>query len=152
MRNYDKQKNNCQGFIDDILISLDIDPETKFKGQLGEYLKHLRMYGENKMNFSVNNDLREKTGIKESNITFTSHKQLDEFINLVQEKDSSYFKDHPEEEMLLKSFDRAFWLKHYKDKKKEEVAPLFGENGELKCPFKDPKETRSFGGDDWSIN
>lgn len=153
LRDYDKQKNNCQNFIDDILAALNIDPETKFKGQLGDYLKQLRMYGVGNMNFSISHDLRGMTDIKESSITFKSHQELDKFVQILYDKAPDYLKNHPEEEMLLKSFDRAFWLKHYNKKKNiEEASPLFNEKGELECPFKDPKETRSFGGDDWSLN
>jgi hypothetical protein len=43
---YDKKENNCQVFVDDLLLALDIDPNQKFKGQLGEYVKKLRTKGE----------------------------------------------------------------------------------------------------------
>ena len=46
MHKYDKNNNNCQAFVDEILLSLDIDPHLKFKGQLGLYLKRLRTKGE----------------------------------------------------------------------------------------------------------
>lgn len=150
MREYNKGANNCQGFIDDILVSLGIDPLTKFSGQLGEYLKSMRLTGESRMMYKLSPDIRDKLELRDTSITFETHEELDQFLVALHEKYPEFLKDHPHDEMLLKSFDRAFWLKHYRNVKIQENAPL-SNNGECNCPFLDPKSTRSFGGDDWQM-
>jgi hypothetical protein len=151
MREYDKHKNNCQSFIDDLLVSLGIDPNSKFSGQLGEYLSLLRKSGENRMIFWLTPSLREDLSVKESSITFETHKELDDFLTLISTKSAGYFQKNPHDEMLLKSFDRAFWLKYYRNQKIEGNQHLFNKHKECCCHFGDPKSTRSFGGDDWHI-
>jgi hypothetical protein len=53
---------------------------------------------------------------------------------------------------LLKSFDRAFWLRHYREKDKIDYQPLDytvsiikeEESISCSCPFGDPQSTRTF--------
>ena len=49
---YDQLNDNCQHFIDDLLISLDIDPHLKFKGQLGNYIQKIRKNGKTDMSMN----------------------------------------------------------------------------------------------------
>lgn len=39
--------------------------------------------------------------------------------------------------LTFESFDRAFWLRHYRHSDKEEFK-------ECNCPFDDPKKTKTF--------
>jgi hypothetical protein len=48
-----------------------------------------------------------------------------------------------EEGIMLKSFDRAFWLRSNKLKSDEMFKPLMGKDGKIDCPFKDPVMTNS---------
>ena len=46
---------------------------------------------------------------------FETHKELDEFVQRIIDNFPNFMKDyHDTDAALLKSFDRAFWLKHYK--------------------------------------
>eukprot|EP01080_Neovahlkampfia_damariscottae_P001184 gene1184-10698_t len=149
---YDKKENNCQAFVDDILLSLDIDPHLKFKGQLGSYVKKLRTKGECKIEYDIPSVIREKCGFKHKTISFQNHKELDEFLKEVIDKFPKFLEDYRKTDAaLLKSFDRAFWLRHYRDKKNADWQPL-KEEGKQCCPFGDPEETRSFGGTDCAIS
>ena len=56
--------------------------------------------------------------------------------------------------MLLKSFDRAFWMKHLRFETNEKFQPLkkekklFNKSDEIvlheQCPFGNPEDTKSF--------
>ena len=52
--------------------------------------------------------------------------------------------------LLLKSFDRAFWMRHLQDMKEDKYKPLPPAEDDVSefpsgCPFKDPRETLSIG-------
>jgi hypothetical protein len=80
---------------------------------------------------------------------FDSHKELDLFVNDLLAIDSQFKLNHPGEFELLKSFDRAFWLRHYNDTKLKQHKPHYVQSEEdedefeLDCPFGDPQETYS---------
>lgn len=52
-----------------------------------------------------------KIGIQEKTVQFSTHKQLDKFVSRLLGKDPRFFETHKEAWSLLKSFDRAFWLR-----------------------------------------
>jgi hypothetical protein len=146
---YDKRENNCQEFVDDLLIALDINPHLHFKGQLGEYLKKLRNKGEANIEYDIPKDIRDKCQIKEKTVKFSNHLELDQFLKKITDAYPMFLEDYKSSDAaLLKSFDRAFWLRHYRDKSNDEWKPL-KEEDLLCCAFGDPEQTRSFGGMDW---
>ena len=50
----------------------------------------------------------------------------------------------------MKSFDRAFWLRHFKTPENKLYQPKQSEiKGICGCPFDDPVSTNSLGGKEW---
>lgn len=52
-----------------------------------------------------------KFEIKEKTKQFSTHEELDKFVWSLLDKDPKFFQTNKEAWSLLKSFDRAFWLK-----------------------------------------
>jgi len=131
---YSQQKYNCQLFVDELCKALDIT--LNFNGALGSFLQQLRKTGQCELGYQLSPDLQKSLGITESYKKFKTHKELDEFVTMVRDKLPTYFDMDPvgrDDWVLLKSYDRAFWLRHFKNKKAEEYAPLVP-----CCPFSNP--------------
>jgi hypothetical protein len=64
--------------------------------------------------YDIPNDIAELCKFKEKKITFSTHKELDIFVNEILEKKPDFFISNKSDAALLKSFDRAFWLRHYR--------------------------------------
>jgi hypothetical protein len=80
--------------------------KTDFSGPLGEFIKKLRDKGVCDMNFYMDDNFREKFGIKEKKMKFTTHKELDEFAARLMDIDCEVNFHHKQEWSMLKSFDR----------------------------------------------
>jgi hypothetical protein len=115
---YSSTKNNCQTFIDELCRELGIT--LKFDGALGGFVNDLRTYG--------------SCDMKYKNMTFKTHQDLDQFVIEEQKKDPKFFQTS--DYTLLKAFDRAFWLRSYKEKTKENTP-------HEACPFGNPNESQS---------
>jgi hypothetical protein len=139
---YELFSTNCQSFVDDILDSIGIDTDQKFKGSLGNYLKKLRTKGDVEPEYEIPPEIREKCDFKEKVKTFNTHKQLDDFVVEILKHFPDFFEKFKEDCLLLKGFDRAFWLKHFHDKNNFIAIPF-------SCPFDDPHSTKSFGSEEW---
>ncbi len=135
-KQYDQRNANCQQFVDDCCEALKIN--MKFDGPLGEYLNNLREKGECDISFPIPDDMREALKIEAKKKSFASHLELDEFVHELQQKDLEFENNYPLEWGLLKSFDRAFWLRHFKHSDDAKYTP------HSNCPFKDPTQTASF--------
>lgn len=130
---YSQQKHNCQLFVDELCKALDIS--LNFNGALGNFLQQLRKTGQCELAYTLTPELQKNLGTQESVKQFKTHKELDEFVTMVREKMPTYFEMDPvgkDDNILLKSYDRAFWLRHFKNKKAEEYAPAHN------CPFNNP--------------
>jgi hypothetical protein len=115
----------------------------------------------------MDDNFRERFGFSERSLHFKNHQELDIFVNKLEIKDMHFQKHYPEEYMLLKAFDRAFWLRLFrarsdlmkakKDNEYEQILTLFpkyaplrksGRNDDVdqndlrdkhaKCPFQSP--------------
>jgi len=130
---------NCQDFVDEVLNRLDIDASTIRNGAMGAYLDTLRKEGTAKMQIKLTKEFKQKFGIKQSVVSFDTHIELDTFCLALQNKLKRVSIAYPSEWMLLKSFDRAFWLRHIKS---PDISTYC--QHEEGCPFKNPTETGSF--------
>jgi hypothetical protein len=134
-RTYDQRTNNCQQFVDDLCIKLGIP--IKFEGPLGDYLQNLREKGECDLSFPISEEMRDQLGIRETKCHFNTHSELDKFVLELQNKDPQFEMNYYPEWNLLKSFDRAFWLRHFKHEDNDKFTP------EHNCPFGDPTQSTS---------
>lgn len=113
------------------------------------------------MSFRPDKDFLERFDLDKSEFLFTTHKELDLFVTSLKQKSSTFQLDYPSEWGLLKSFDRAFWLRHIRNPEEEDWAPVTEmrtikiDNGPghpkkkeemsvCACAFKDPRTTKSF--------
>lgn len=142
-------KGNCQDFIDAVLEKLGI--KLNFDGTpLGEYLLEMKKKGTCDVSFRPNEKFREKFHITETKIEFNNHLELDEFVSKIVEISGMARFEFPAEWMLLKSFDRAFWLRHIRNpnddrfKPRGTYDPETGRCETCTCPFDDPRNTGTF--------
>jgi hypothetical protein len=132
-RHYSSTKDNCQTFIDELCEVLDI--QLDFKGALGQFLQTLRKTGQCEPTYSIQPSMQNLLGLPFATCKFESHRDLDNFVNLVRSKMPTYFEMDPigqDDWHLLKSFDRAYWLRRAKESKNPDYAPH-------ECPFNDPE-------------
>lgn len=134
-------RGNCQYFIDDVLQYLGLsETVNKFPKPLNNYLKQLRMHGEARMEFDMTKDFRNAFNLQEKKIVFKSHAQLDSFYAKLIEISPDFQYEYKYEYYMLKSFDRAFWMRSKSREEIKKCDPLII-NGEVKCPFGDPTLT-----------
>jgi len=103
---------NCQEFVESILNILGI--KMDFKDPLNTFLRNMKLKGESHLIFKMKPEFMEYFSLKFDEIEFKTHSEIDEFVTyllIVDESSEEKFKD---EFMLLKGFDRAFWLKNNK--------------------------------------
>lgn len=154
---YSNTKNNCQKFVEELCNGLNINIVEKYKNtSIGLFLDNMRKSGSSKLIYHFSPILHEKCPwIKEkygNTITFETHKSLDDFVNEIKKSLSNelfFIEELRNDINLIKSFDRAFWLRYNNEKKKKGINNISEEllphsNG---CPFNDPQETGSF--TDW---
>jgi hypothetical protein len=144
------EEGNCQDFVDAILEELGLSLNAK--GPLAAFLHKLRKKGTCKMQFKMDEAFRSKFEITEKKVLFNSHVELDTFVQKLFDKCPEFDYTYKQEYSMLKSFDRAFWMRHLKCPSDEKWKPLYkpeiDDDGdtvmELACYFKDPRETYSF--------
>ena len=132
---YSSDKCNCQHFVSEVMRVLGV--ENKSTGSIKYYLEKLKNEGACKMEINLSEPLKKEFGCK--TMKFKTHHEIDTFYVEAQRRLPTYFLS-PEgvsDEMLLKAFDRAFWLRHASSQKKDDDSclPLRDEEGECQCPF-----------------
>jgi hypothetical protein len=145
------KEGNCQHFVDGFLKKFGIVLE--FKGTaLGTYLDNVKKNGNGQAMIRLSPDLLEKLKIgpkdfenlktKSSSVFhFQSHFELDEFCSYILKIEPNFPADYKYEWMLLKGFDRSYWLRHIQSSKKKKQNLQFqpkDEEGKY-CPFGDPQ-------------
>ncbi len=155
-RAYGQTTNNCQNFVDALLEGIGI--KINFQEPLQHYLEKMRKKGHAKIKWQVPEDVRVACEIKEPKIEFTTHSQLDRTVRGIQAKMPLFHEEYEVDWQFLKAFDRAFWLRHFKDSLDGTYQPLSKEDGDKEsteghifcgdCPFGHP-EDKSFTQDWW---
>ena len=157
---------NCQDFIFDVLEAIGkkeiLEKLISSDSPMGQYMREMRKYGRCDMEFKMNHTFREKFGIKEKVKKFATHTELDLFVKQLETIDPDFKHTHKSEWILLKGFDRAWWIRHLAYPEKEELRPLYEKQENvfdmadldmsadsmrccevLACPFEDPQKTMS---------
>lgn len=142
---YSSAKYNCQTFIDELCKVLNI--KLEFKGSLGNFVKNLRATGQCDITYTPAQIVCTKLNLANEVITFNTHRELDDFVTKVREKVPQYFELDPvgkDDWKLLKSFDRAFWLRKFKymDQKKAKAQDM-DQWEPHECPFNNPLDSGS---------
>lgn len=140
-------EGNCQDFVDDILQTLGVSID--FKGALGQFVDRMRKSGKCILEFAPSKQFKEQFQLQNEKIVFHTHKELDTFCIHIRQKCLDVFSQFQSEWSLLKSFDRAFWLRHLKMPDDPRYKPLPPEEETLEafatsCPFDDPRKTKSY--------
>ncbi len=140
---YSQNHKNCQHFVDEVCEALGI--ELNFGGALQNYIKQCRTFGTCEIKYIIPDEVRTALDLKDKEIEFKTHAQLDDFVRSVAGKLPDFFPANPDDWMLLKSFDRAFWLRVFRFPTKVEYAPheCHHETYSTSCPFGHPRATNS---------
>lgn len=158
---------NCQDFVMEVANRLGFD--LKFNGYMSKFIQKMRDEGKCELGFEPTKEFCSKFNLKPDNknyfYRFQTHQQLDRFVNQLVAADMQFRFNYRDEWAILKSFDRAFWLRHikYKERAKQANAaatsrdemipendptfePLWKDicKKDHDCPFDDPITTNSF--------
>jgi hypothetical protein len=148
---YNNINNNCQHFTYKCLDALGI--KTEFTGVMKEYVESVAKNGSCKREIvlpqqlqdALGEDLLQRIGCKGGTLKFESHSQFDQACKDIMTATGSDFyeasltrDDLRELRLLLKAFDRAFWLNDYKQGKHQNEQELNKD-----CPFHNPASTQT---------
>ena len=170
-KTYDNKTCNCQHFAIAVLEYLGIraEFENNIKGPLRVYMDRLKNDGVCDMKYHLekpikdlimNSDCSEelKKFVSGKSVTFKTHKMLDEFVFTIRKHKPLHFTLAGKYEyMLLKSFDRAFWLRSQSSKEAQnpDVYAMYMDQGGEQvccCPFNNDKEDdNSIVGKDYEV-
>lgn len=118
-----------------VLKAIGVDFEAKLRGATKNYIERLKNYGVCDMTLDLTDKLKPLFNNAKS-ITFKTHAELDKFYNTISDALPTYFSDERNnDEVLLKSFDRAFWLRKESSKASGDDEPLRGQDNCCLCPF-----------------
>jgi hypothetical protein len=135
------KSGNCQEFIESILSALNLN--LHYEGAVGDFLQNIKKNGSSKLIFNMNDEFRKNFNIKEKSIEFKTHSQLDQFVKNLDHMDEYLESSFPDEYALLKSFDRAFWLKHQKITQDSlQLRKALNKPETLKVPFEELEDLK----------
>jgi len=101
---------NSQEFVESILEAIGV--RLSLPESLAAFLEKIKEKGTTKLEFTMNQEFLKKFNQKENPISFSTHMQLDQFVEKLIEIDKNFINNHRDEYLFLKSFDRPFWMKH----------------------------------------
>ena len=85
----------------------------------------MKKKGKCEMEFQPDADFIKKFELTQDKYAFKTHQELDTFMYNLTQKCPTFKLDYENESTLLKSFDRAFWLRHFKKPELEQFQPGF---------------------------
>jgi hypothetical protein len=128
---YNQRSSNCQHFVDDLLNTIrgTDTPYINSEDPLSQFLTSMRNNGSSDLQFTMSPRLQLLSKSTSPIIKFKTHNELDLFLNKVTMdlEGSNYLRNDEYGKLelrLLKSFDRAFWLKR--------------DDSKHSCPFGNP--------------
>jgi len=134
---------NCQEFVDTVLAAMNT--KINVEGAFKDFVSKMKTHGKCELEYEPGPDVIAKCKLESKVYKFQSHKELDEFALMISKSYPFFKMEFKHDWRLLKAFDRAFWLRHFKQPKDDAHKPLYGgPYNELLCPFKDPLATSTF--------
>ena len=89
------EQGNCQTFVTEVLEELQIDKSIFHESSpLGEYIQTMRTKGVAKARVKITKTVQEAFGIRERKRKFNSHRELDEFVHMLEQIDPSWEDNH----------------------------------------------------------
>ena len=128
-------EGNCQDFIEAVLATLGLSMPT-FSGSVSSFMKDMKNKGDSELSFKPDPEFAKAFSLTEPMYTFNTHKELDLFVKKLHDISGTIKLDYPNEYNLLKAFDRAFWIRYFKD-------PHNSTYTQHQCPYEDPRITKS---------
>jgi hypothetical protein len=108
----DKTKfGNSQDFVESLLNSFGV--QLNLPLSIKNFLEEIKKNGSTKLNFQYAYNFKQQFDLKGTSMTFNTHSELDKFMQEICEIDPAAIIHWKNEFQFLKSFDRAFWMKHY---------------------------------------
>ena len=108
----DKDKcGNSQDFVESLLESINV--KLTLPISIKNFLEEIKKNGSTKLNFQYSPQFKQKFDLKGTSMTFNTHLELDQFMVSIYNQDPEAMFNFKSEFQFLKSFDRAFWMKHY---------------------------------------
>lgn len=163
---YDSVKSNCQHFVLDMLKYMGRE-EYKFGSHTQKFLDRMKFKGEFQMKFEFDTKFQktfsdvlketekegegeggeqEHTGLDVKNTTFypKNHNDIDTFLLQLLKVCPSFQTEYSSEYELLKGFDRAFWMRHFRNQQDQNT--IQSKEG---CPFSWTKQQQIKFGKKW---
>ncbi len=135
-----ENSGNCQHFIDDVLKHLGLAYKLQqVPPCLRSYFIRLRENGYGEMEMEPDYDFAMTFKIEHKRHIFTQHAQLDAFVIHLYSIEPDFEWRYKYEYYMLKSFDRAFWMKNLSVPNEKKYVPLQIKESKCSCPFGDPK-------------
>jgi len=124
---------NCQDFVEAMLNCLNVKPV--FSESIGLYLKKMKENGLNRLEIVVSDAFRERYHLDTNTVQFPTHRDLDRFVWKLKSIDEQIGDGKTfgielfiSEFKLLKSFDRAFWMRYFRFSDKKNFTVESAEN------------------------
>jgi hypothetical protein len=105
-----KNHGNCQTFVESVLHQLGMSFNPS--GSLLHFFERIKQTGSSKLVFPISNSFKSKFKLDQDEFKFKTHIELDKFVIQLLSIDPEFITHHKDEYLLLKSFDRSFWLNY----------------------------------------
>jgi hypothetical protein len=112
------QTMNCQDFVDALLSHLKFEARIDKESPIGRFIHKLRTKGSSNLSFHPSEHFIQRFKLENSKVTFTTHTEIDQFVEKLMKLDYNFKNNYSAEYKLLKAFDRAMWMKYNKVQKK----------------------------------
>lgn len=132
-------EGNCQDFVDAVLNKLGISFQPQ--GALKHCIEDMKSKGVSTLQYKPSAEVKEKLQLEKDSYLFESHQELDFFVQGLIDVCPLFKLDYKHDYSLLKAFDRAFWVRYYKEPDHVGYLPAKNNEEQCSCPFGDPTVT-----------
>lgn len=139
-----ENEGNCQDFVEAVMKTLNVSFNPQ--GPLKHFIEEMRQKGTCDLMYKPSNEVREQMKLEQESYYFESHEELDEFAQKLEAKNFLFKQDFPFDWDLLKSFDRAFWVRNLKEPDNPHYTPSSNvpDGRHEACPFGNPIKAKNW--------